>query len=80
MMTDRSSRADVRNPLLTLPAAHRLRALPRPAREGLRDVLMDLSRDARVRAQACWKSHKAPMALYWKVVSVYSRHAARLLK
>lgn len=73
---ERSSRPEVRNPVLALPAAARLVALPAPAREALAAVLRDLSRDARERAEKCWRTHKAPMAAYWKAVAVYARHLA----
>jgi hypothetical protein len=76
----RSNRADVRNPLLALPAMTRLRALPMPVREALRALLLDLSDDARARADKCWRTRKAPMAVYWKVVAVYARHTARALR
>lgn len=79
-MTARSNRTDVRNPLTRLPAAVKLRALPAPAREALRALLRDLSADARAQADKAWRSHKAPMAAYWKAAAVYSRHAALLLK
>lgn len=76
----RSSRPYVRNPMLAMPGMMRLRALPLPAREGLRAVLIDLAADASERADKCWRRHKAPMAAYWKAVAVYARHAARALK
>lgn len=76
----RSSRPDVRNPLLTLPAAQSIASLPPEAKAALRNLLLDLSRDARQRAEYSWRSSKAPMAAYWKAVSVYARHTAALLK
>jgi hypothetical protein len=47
---DRSSAAEVRNPLLRLPAAQRLRTLPPETRQAPADLLVDLARDARQRA------------------------------
>ena len=79
-MTDRSTTAQVRNPLLALPGAVRIGRLPKPARDALRELLMDIKRDAATRAQKAWKQHKAPMACYWKAVSVYAGHAARLCR
>lgn len=58
----------------------RFKALPPESRLALRDALLALRADAAARAQHCWKKHKAPMALYWKVVAVYSGHLARSLK
>lgn len=79
-MTDRSNRAEVRNPILALPAAQRLIALPKPIRDHLVEVLIEMQRDARERAETSWRTHKAPMALYWKAVGVYAGHIARVLK
>ena len=76
----RSNRVDVRNPMLALPAAARLKALPPEVKAIIYDLLMDLSRDAAARAQHCWRKNKAPMAAYWKVVSVYAKHAARIAR
>ncbi|MGK6324663.1 hypothetical protein ACMGDM_16490 [Sphingomonas sp. DT-51] len=42
--------------------------------------LRELRADAQVRADDCWRRHKAPMAAYWKVVSVYAGHVARVLR
>lgn len=79
-MSARSNRIDVRNPLLQLPSAKLIAALPAPARDALRALLKDISADARVRAETCWRKHKAPMAAYWKAVAVYAGHAQRLAK
>lgn len=76
----RSSRPDVRNPVLRLPAARRLCALPESQRAALAAVLRDLAADARERAEKSWRTHKAPMAAYWKAVSVYAGHLARALR
>lgn len=75
----RSNRKEVRNPLLTLPAAEQMRALPPMARKALEALLRDMGRDARTRAHECWRKNKAPMAAYWKAVAVYCRHAALTL-
>ena len=42
-------------------------------------MLIDLRRDALARAEKSWRSHKAPMAAYWKSVAVYAGHLARVL-
>lgn len=76
----RSLRTDIRNPLLALPAFHRLRGFSPEQREALRTVLRALAADARARAEKCWRKHKAPMAAYWKAVAVYAAHAARGLR
>jgi hypothetical protein len=78
-MAARDRLPEVRNPVLALPASARLLALPADSRSALRAVLLDLRDDARARAAECWKKHKAPMACYWKAVSVYANHLARVL-
>lgn len=70
----RSSRPEVRNPVLALPAAERIAKLSPEAREALIAVLGDIAVDARGRAEWCWLRHKAPMAAYWKSIAVYARH------
>jgi len=46
----------------------------------LKTCLLTLREDALWRANQCWKKHKAPMALYWKVVGVYAGHLARSIR
>lgn len=75
----RSNRPETRNPLLALPSAGRLAGLPPEAKEALRALLLDIRVDAAERAQICWRRHKAPMAVYWKAVSVYAGHIVRAL-
>ena len=72
--------AERANPILQLPAMHRLRALDPDVQACLRDLLLDLQCDARLRAKASWDAHKPPMAAYWAAVGVYSGHIARLLR
>jgi hypothetical protein len=79
-MKGRSLRADTRNPLLALPAAIEIQALPPAAAAALDSLLLELSEDARGRAEKCWRKHKAPMAVYWKAVAVYAGHARRLCR
>jgi hypothetical protein len=76
----RSARPDVRNPLLMLPSAQEIARLPADSRGALRRLLLDLRADARARAEKCWRQNKAPMAAYWKAVSVYAGHTARLAR
>lgn len=78
-MTTRSARPEVRNPILSLPAAQLLSTLAPDAREALREILLDLAADARRRAEESWRRHKAPMAVYWKCVAVYARHIANAI-
>jgi len=73
----RSTRPEVRNPVLALPAAARLASLDPASREALRAILVDLGKDAHTRAEAAWQARKAPMAAYWRAVGVYAGHIAR---
>lgn len=79
-MDPRSNRADVRNPVLGLASVGRLQALPPDVRRDLAAVLMDLRREAQGLADKSWKTHKAPMAAYWKAVAVYAGHTARAIR
>lgn len=76
----RSTLADVRNPIMALESAQRIRALPPEAKAALRAVLLDIRADAKVRAEKAWRTHKAPMACYWKLISVIFGHIARLAR
>jgi hypothetical protein len=80
MSAVRSNRAIVRNPLMALPAAEALSNLPDESKSAVRELMKQISADARIRAEKCWKTHKAPMAAYWKAVAVYANHSSRLLK
>ncbi len=79
-MNDRSSLAEIRNPVLALPAASRIRELSPDARAILVEIMRDLARDARARAQKSWKQNKGPMAVYWKAVGAYACHLQRALR
>ena len=59
---------------------HGLQSLPPDVRAQLCRVLLQLRREARVNAETSWRRHKAPMAAYWKAVSVYAGHLARALR
>lgn len=80
MSAARSNSMLVRNPLMALPAAQDFAALPPDAQAAVRALFKQISADARVRAEKCWRTHKAPMAAYWKAVAVYANHASRLVK
>ncbi|TSK07799.1 MAG: hypothetical protein FPO08_00350 [Geobacter sp.] len=77
---ERSVKAEVRNPLLALPSSRAIMALPEDVKATLRRLLLDLRKDAQEKADKSWRSHKAPMAVYWKACAVYAGHIARLLR
>lgn len=76
----RSAKPQVRNPLTALPASLKVAGLPPEAREAFRQLMREIALDARERAEKSWRTHKAPMAAYWKAVSVYAGHAARIAR
>jgi hypothetical protein len=76
---NRSLTPEVRNPILALPAARLLQALPPESRAAMRAVLIELRDDCRRKADECWRKHKAPMACYWKACGVYANHLSRVL-
>lgn len=78
-MVMRSSRREVRNPLLALPEVRALSEQPDEVRHALSGALRAIQRDCRVRADQAWAKHKAPMALYWKAAGVYAGHLARVI-
>ncbi len=69
--------AEIRNPVLALPAARRLLELDPASRSALRAVLLDVAVAANANAELSWKKRKGPMAAYWRAVSTYSKHIAR---
>lgn len=79
----RGSRRDERvlnirhNPVLALRSANRFALLPPECKKLLRELLDDLSKEARRNAEHCWHKGKGPMAMYWRAVSVYARHIGR---
>lgn len=76
-IVQRSSRIEVRNPITALPNFDKLADLSPEARAALVAILGDIALDARERAEKCWRTHKAPMAAYWKACSVYAGHIKR---
>lgn len=75
----RGARREVRNPVLRLPAAKSILALPVETRRPLGLLLRQLAADASDEAQRSWKANKGIMAAYWKAVSVYAKHLAHVI-
>lgn len=77
----RSNKPDVCNPMLALLGVQEAAAsVPAEARHALYRILMALRADAQKKAAKSWRTHKAPMALYWKCVAVYAGHIAKLFR
>lgn len=77
---DRSARREVRNPMLALPSVRvALAEMSDADRLRWRSILLAIRDDARLRADKCWKTHKPPMAAYWKAIGVICNHLARCL-
>ncbi len=72
--------AEIANPLLRLASAARIQTLPPDARAALRDMLMDLRKESAAKAQSEWKRNKGMTAAYWKAVSIYAWHTAKLCR
>jgi hypothetical protein len=79
-VSDRSTRREVRNPLLSLPGFAAVDKLDPASRAALKGLALSLRDDARSRAEKSWRTHKAPMAVYWKAVAVYAGHLARAIR
>jgi len=75
----RSTRPEIRNPVLMLPAARGIMALPIEQRRPLALLLRQLAADADQRAHDCWRRRKGFVAAYWRVVCTYCKHIARTL-
>ena len=75
----RGAKREVRNPILSLPAARDILALPVDSRRPLGILLRQLADQANDQAQSSWRSNKGIMAAYWKAVSVYAKHLARVI-
>lgn len=70
-----------RNPMLGLPSVQAIVAHPGPIPKSLlRTLCYEAATDARGRSDLCWRRNKAPMAAYWRAVSVYWRHTARAIR
>lgn len=67
------------NPLLKLPAAKQLLAMPQAQRAALEQLLRELRADADREAENAWRRRKGPMAAYWRAVATYARHTAHVL-
>lgn len=75
----RGARREVRNPVLLLPASRGILDLPIESRRPLGILLRQLADQAAEQAQISWKQNKGIMAAYWKAVSVYAKHLARVI-
>lgn len=76
----RSTRPDVRNPLVRLPSAAKVASLPPEAKAALKALLIDMRDLYRSNAAESLRKNKAPMFLYWKTNAVYANHMQRLIK
>jgi hypothetical protein len=67
------------NPLLELPAARKILAMPAETRQPLECLFRELRAEADARAEQAWRRRKGPMAAYWRAVATYCRHVAHAL-
>jgi len=79
-MSRRNTRA-VRNPIAACPEVEReIRLLTERERQSLARILKSLSARWRIQAEKSWRTHKPPMAAYWKQNAVNARHLAVAIK
>lgn len=75
----RSAKREVRNPILALPAARDIQALPAEQRRPLGILLRELAKQADDQAHDAWAKRKGIMAAYWRAVSTYAKHLAHVI-
>jgi len=75
---DRSARREVRNPILALPAAQALLALPAEQRAVIYWLLRDLKAQCREQEAIAYAKRKGPMTAYWMAAGTYSGHIAHV--
>lgn len=75
----RGARIDVRNPVLLLPSARALLALPKDQRQLIGTLFREIATEADKNAERAWKKRKGPMAAYWRATCTYSKHIARAI-
>jgi uncharacterized membrane protein len=75
----RSSRPDVRNPILSLPAALELLALPRAQRLIMKRLLRELKAQCREQERRAYSQRKGPLTAYWMAAGTYAGHVAAVL-
>jgi hypothetical protein len=75
----RSARREVRNPVLALPAARAIQALPLEQRRPLGILLRELAVQAEHQADEAWRRRKGIMAAYWRAAAIYAKHIARVI-
>lgn len=81
MSAARSTRAEVRNPILGLPAAREaLAALPIDQAEALRTVLLQIQAQAKEKERESYAKRKGPMTSYWMAVGTYCKHIAHAIR
>ncbi len=76
----RSSRPEVRNPIVALVASRRLLELDVRCKHQLRIILLMMRDEARAHANSCWAAKKGPLAVFWKATAVYAGHIARVVR
>lgn len=76
----RSALAEVRNPILGLPAARSIMMLPPAVRGPLAYLLRVLAQQADEKAEEAWRKRKGILAAYWRAVCTYAKHIARAIE
>jgi hypothetical protein len=77
---DRSSRDDVRNPILGLPeAVEALQTLDPQQLAALKVILLAIRKHAIVREKESYRKRKGPMVEYWMGAATYVKHIANAI-
>lgn len=76
---NRSSRREVRNPILALPAAQELLALPPEQRRILKRLLRELKAQCRGQEEKAYRQRKGPMTAYYMACGTYAGHIANVM-
>lgn len=80
-MAPRSSRREVRNPILALPAAQAILASLTPdQRVAMKRLFRELKGQCRQKEAEAYAKRKGPMTAYWMAAGTYSGHIANVLK
>jgi uncharacterized membrane protein len=77
--TSRSSRREVRNPILALPAAQELLALPMEQRQILKRLLRQLKAQCREQEANAYARRKGPMVAYYMASGTVAGHIANVM-
>lgn len=74
----RANLPEVRNPILRLPAAQELMALPADQRAVIKRILRDLKAQCRVEEARVYRQRKGPLVQYYMAMGTIMGHLANV--